>query len=364
MIDPGLDDFDISPALDWTPLREADLDELAELREAIEYVDDPIDHSDREELQEMFEAPGADPEHHGALGRDQNGSLLAYAWGQPRVGEDQYRYWFDFGVHPAQRYRNIGRLAAQWLYQRALDWWANCDPVRDLWVGGYVDAKLGFKRADFLAAGLAEERWFSDMWLRFGQDEPEQLEITDPEGIALVPFEQCHREPVRLAHNRAYGGNRSVTGSHWNHYLSGARMRPDWSWVALADDQVVGYILNSEHINSAGADSYAEGWTDYLGVIEPYRGRGVAKALLAHALDSFRQAGLEGAGLGVDADEPIGTLFAHLGFHNTEELVLMSARHSVDEHTAPCPAAQAPAAQAPGDQSPAAQDPDQDPATT
>ena len=48
------------------------------------------------------------------------------------------------------------------------------------------------------------------------------------------------------------------------------------------------------------------GWVHFLGVRKPWRGRGVGRALLLTALETFRSRGLSRASLGVDAENPTG----------------------------------------------------------
>lgn len=59
-----------------------------------------------------------------------------------------------------------------------------------------------------------------------------------------------------------------------------------------------------------------DGWTNLMGTLEPYRGRGIASVLMTHALTAFAAEGLTHAALNVDADSPTGAgrLYRRLGF--------------------------------------------------
>lgn len=66
------------------------------------------------------------------------------------------------------------------------------------------------------------------------------------------------------------------------------------------------------------------GWVDHLGVLKPWRKRGIGMALLRHAVRAFAERGLERMALGVDAESPTGAtrLYERAGMH-------VAQRHAV-----------------------------------
>jgi mycothiol synthase len=72
----------------------------------------------------------------------------------------------------------------------------------------------------------------------------------------------------------------------------------EW-FVAEADGQIVGALQSSD----GGADP-DEGWVKNLGVLRPYRRRGLGEALLRRAFATYAAKGRTRAGLGVDMDNP------------------------------------------------------------
>ena len=325
---------DVESRLRWSWLTESDLPALADLREATDYVDDPIERADLQHLQDLFTAPEAAPGANGAVGRDRSGSVVAYAWGHPRIGEGEMRYWLDWAIHPAWRHQRIGEAATTWLRDRGLEWWlqrregGSCDP---LWMGAHVDEKLALRTTQMAAAGFEAERWFSDMKVSFDQVPPDALPVIIPDGIDVVQFDDSLSEAVRVAHNRTFAtvpGAQRVSRRVWEHIMAANTVQQGWSWVALADGQVAGYAISSGHPSEWAEDGYSEGWTEFLGTVPEWRGRGVARALLTASLCSFAEAGLTGAGLGVDADsaEAAYHLFSDLGYQSAERLVLMGLR--------------------------------------
>ncbi len=60
----------------------------------------------------------------------------------------------------------------------------------------------------------------------------------------------------------------------------------------------------------------SRGWLEHISVRRPWRRRGLASALIADALRALRDAGLDEAALGVDAENVSGALrvYEALGF--------------------------------------------------
>jgi len=81
-------------------------------------------------------------------------------------------------------------------------------------------------------------------------------------------------------------------------------------WVAEEDGQVIGYI-------SLRIDREAGlGWIPNLAVDARYRGQGIGRQLILHALSVFRDAGLSAARIETLDQNPIGQqLYPRLGFH-------------------------------------------------
>jgi ribosomal protein S18 acetylase RimI-like enzyme len=63
-----------------------------------------------------------------------------------------------------------------------------------------------------------------------------------------------------------------------------------------------------------------DGWVGDLGTRRGYRRRGLARALLIASLWAFKQAGMDTAKLGVDAQNPNGALqlYESVGFQKVE----------------------------------------------
>jgi mycothiol synthase len=71
------------------------------------------------------------------------------------------------------------------------------------------------------------------------------------------------------------------------------------------------------------AERAGAGWIGAIGVLRPWRQRGLGLALLRHAFGEFYRRGQPRAGLGVDAQNPTGAtrLYERAGMHVAYEAV-------------------------------------------
>ena len=93
---------------------------------------------------------------------------------------------------------------------------------------------------------------------------------------------------------------------------------------------MVGTILN--YIDKAENKEYnrKRGHLEFVTVQTPYRGKGLAKALIARSLTVLKDEGMTEAALGVDAENPSGAfhLYESMGFHKTKMRTIY--RKSID----------------------------------
>ncbi|WP_203566395.1 GNAT family N-acetyltransferase [Aestuariimicrobium ganziense] len=329
----------VEPTLEWASLTMDDLVDIAELCEACDYIDDPAQRITFEEIAAQLSAPGADLARHGVVGRDRVGTALAVGWLHGRgFSEGRPRMWLEWRVHPAMRHRQIGGAVVAWLRDRGRQWYDEVAPDRPrppLWMGCYADQKLGLRRHQLERNDFVGEHIYRDMHVHFGDHDFADTPPTPPAGTRLVPFAPEWSPAVWQAHNQVFESSQKVALVEWEHSLVVATARPQWSWVALtAPDTtdepptVLGYAMSSAYEADWEPMGSSEGWIDRLGVLEQARGRGIGQALVLACLSSYQRAGLEGAGVGVDSDNPAGAerLFERLGFVQADAVVLYGQR--------------------------------------
>lgn len=331
----------VEGVLNWSHLARTDLAGVLELREAIDYLDDVPQEIDLEHLVHRYDHALADPSADAVVGRDLAGTIVAYGWNvlqRPASGVPQV--WLDGGVHPGWRHQGIGSHLVAWQLARAEEWLretlAGEAGVDTLWVGASVDERVRARGQVLAEAGFAPEHWYHDLRAPLGAVEAHAVPVAveTPLGrVGIEPFGAHVAEEARLLHNEVLTGPRARSDGHsdtpatseeWQQFLRRPVARPQWSWVAVADGHVVGYVLNSLYV--ADAHSPREGWTDRLGVAYSWRGQGVGAALLRASQHSFAAAGLDDAGVAVDTDDPERDLgaFHASGYVSVETVALYS----------------------------------------
>jgi mycothiol synthase len=105
------------------------------------------------------------------------------------------------------------------------------------------------------------------------------------------------------------------------HIYRASRERNEWLFALVAGlgDEPVGFILGGADPAEQQRRGKNLGGLYMLGVLKPFRGRGIAKALLIAGLKRLRERGIIEAELGVDTENVTGALnlYERLGFRTT-----------------------------------------------
>jgi len=315
----------------------ADLDDWFALKQQIEQHDASNERSSRAELVEVFENTALDPALDSIIGTGDDGVPRAYGWVEPdAAARTHHQAMLSGGVHPEWRRRGIGQAVLDWQVARGRA--ALAAVAVDSELPARLVAHAEEHQTDRFAllqrAGFTTERWFMEM-RRGLTDEPAQPR---PEtGIAIVPLREGLSEALRQVHNEVFAdhwGSQPITEQRWAQFAAKETLRPEWSFLALdtagpAEDEppIVGYAIGAAYEQDWAPQGYTQGWTDVLGVVDSYRGRGIAEALLLSSMHAFRHAGMQYAGLDVDTENPTGAygLYARLGYepqHRSAAFVL------------------------------------------
>jgi ribosomal protein S18 acetylase RimI-like enzyme len=104
------------------------------------------------------------------------------------------------------------------------------------------------------------------------------------------------------------------------------RSEPSLVGVALDGERIVGGLIAREVEGD-------QGWVDVVGVRRPWRGRGVAQALLLRAFGALATRGAASVALNVDADSQTGAthLYERVGMHIRREWRLYERQLHADE---------------------------------
>jgi mycothiol synthase len=299
------------------PLTADDVADAAGLLEVAEAADDTGEHWSADDLTEWWVNPLFDLARDSVAVRSAEGDLVAWATtlALPTF-RDAFRITLEARVHPAWRGRGIGRALLAWQLARGREVHAERHPESPAVLSVEVYTSMRSLAGLVRRAGLTEERWY------FVMERPLTAlpDVAAVEGVQLVPFTWDRDEEVRRAHNAAFTehhGSAERDEVTWRTLFTGQRaFRPDLSFLALADDAVVAYVLGYVFQADTAAKGYQEVGLGQIGVVPSARGRGLAKATIAAVLRAAAEQGCRTAGLQVDSENVTGALglYEGLGF--------------------------------------------------
>ncbi|GAB3158234.1 GNAT family N-acetyltransferase [Amycolatopsis stemonae] len=301
--------------LTWRPLTREDAQASADLLNTVETVDGIGENYTAEDtLQELID-PYADLER---------ASLAAFD-GDVMVGymkirfkpsaEEAHRVFLDGGVHPAYRRRGVGTSLVEAGIAAAKVVHALHHPDRRLVVDVHKAEHIAGLPELLRSQGFAPVRYFRRM------ERPLDVAPGDPAvpaGLTIEPWSAGNDEDFRLVRNESYRdswGAVPMPADLWHNKITNQTFRPEASFLVRAEVPVG--VLVTMHWE---ADTAVTGVRDahfmVVGTRPEHRNRGVAGALIAHALRAAGEQGYDRASLSVDSASPSGAsgIFAKAGF--------------------------------------------------
>ena len=145
-----------------------------------------------------------------------------------------------------------------------------------------------------------------------------------PEGLEIRPVKPEEYRTIWDGDNEAFRdhwGYSEPTEEQYQAWLKDRNFRPELWKVAWDGDQVAGMVGN--FIDPKENEEYKRkrGYTEDIWVRRPWRGIGLAKALIAESNRMFKEMGMEETALGVDAENPSGALklYTSMGYDKVED---------------------------------------------
>jgi mycothiol synthase len=267
---------------------------------------------------EWRRTPGFDPARDALLVEDTAGiAALVNVDAQVRAGK--VSHWIEGWVRQDRRRQGIGRALLRWAERHAADLVRRREsPEPDLpQVIGF-----GVLESNPAAMAFAAQSDYTPIRYGFEMRRPLAAPIPDvelPAGIDLRPVRQAD-------HRKIWDADVEAFRDHWEPRLrdegdfEAAFAFPDLDtslWrVAWERDEVVGSVMNAIFPQENARIGLKVGWLEHVSVRARWRGRGVAKALIAASMRALRDRGMNIAALGVDAENPTGALalYEGLGF--------------------------------------------------
>ncbi len=309
----------------WNRLTADDLPEIASLIEAEEYLGDAIHHHDLRALSVALAADPGSAGDNGVVLRKPSGTLIAYAWNEVPSPDDRTGpVYLHGGCHPAWRHEGVQPTLLDWQSERAVEWYLETEGVQSPLELTMVTSSANQIFADLLPTrGFPPQKWYHAL----SRSLTHPLR-SDTVGVEFVPFGPDWSEPVRQLYNHTLTSpSDALDEAAWLWGLGSAGIRDDLSFVAVADGQAVGWVLNAL-MDLAGERS---GWTEYLGAVQHWRNQGIYRALLARSDESFRAMGLHTVGIGVETDSDQGARpYLELGYQPVDTMVWYVNHPSLD----------------------------------
>jgi len=266
------------------------------------------------EWSDWLNDPADDPSRDGVVAMSVDGRALAGAFCMVPENPATVRRVFRWiGVHPQVRSRTLDDALVQWWVERARARIAASDDDLPAMLFASVYDWMAESRDVLTAAGFRPVRWDREM----GRSLVGDLPTVDCD-IEIVAYEQSLAEAARSVFNEAFAGqSQPVSDETWlRYYVGGDAFRPDLTFLATVGGDVVAVLLADVYPHDFDDKGRTEAWIGGLGTRPGHRGRGIASAMICHALAAFKEAGFEYAVLGADANNPTGAfeLYDRLGF--------------------------------------------------
>jgi mycothiol synthase len=312
----------------YRPARLEDMAGVHQLLAAIAALNPNYYAPNLEDIKRDFADPWCVPETDTRVAVAPGGAIIAYCrvLANPEP-EDTLCAYLDDDVHPEQREPRAHHN--QGLEEPLLDWLeargaarlreiaaahpTHTPPVMRL---GCWDTEPG-RRARYEQRSFRPVRYFYRMRRDLSQPIPDR---PLPAGLTLHTYRPELDEQMRQTFNESFRDGwtfDTVTPSDWQQFfVQRSTFRSDLSFAIMEGEEVVAISVNRFDPVVAKRTGFKSGWIGSLGTRRAWRKRGLASALLVASMRAFQAAGLEYAGLGVDAQNPTGALglYEGLGF--------------------------------------------------
>ncbi|GAA4523210.1 GNAT family N-acetyltransferase [Amycolatopsis samaneae] len=308
----------VETSLTWRPLTHGDAKASADLLNAIETVDEIGENYTAEDtLQELID-PYADLER-GSLAIFDGGVMVGYMKIRYKPTADEvHRVFLDGGVHPDYRRRGVGTTLMEAGVAAAKVLHALHHPTRKLVVDVHKSEHIAGVAELLRCQGFAPVRYFQRMERPLGDA---LGAVAVPDGLRIEPWSERNDEEFRLTRNESFidhWGAVPMPVDLWKNKITNQTFRPEVSFLLrqVTTGAPVGVLVTM----SWEADTAATGVRDahfmLIGTLPGYRRRGVASALIGHALRAAADQGYDRASLSVDSASPSGAsgVFEKAGF--------------------------------------------------
>ncbi|MET9228406.1 GNAT family N-acetyltransferase [Lentzea sp. NPDC003310] len=308
----------MSSGLTWRPLTRDDAQTSADLLNAMEAVDKIGENYTAEDTLTELVDPFADLER-ASLAVFDGEVMVGYMKVQYRpTAVEVHRVSLDGGVHPSYRRRGIGTRLVRAGVSAARVLHSQHHPTLRLAIDVHKASQIAGLAELLRGEGFAPVRYFQRM-------EHSLLGVAASRDPRIEAWSAGNDEEFRALRNSAYRSNWGFTPMPvelWKNKVTNQTFQPGLSFLLREGGVAAGMLVTM----SWEADTAFSGVRDahfmLVGTLPEYRNRGVAGALLAHALGAAAAEGFDRALLNVDSENSAGFgMFERAGFRSTMQFV-------------------------------------------
>lgn len=168
---------------------------------------------------------------------------------------------------------------------------------------------------------------------RFFEDMKRDLEdIPDyplPEGIVVRPAFPSEYRQVWDANVEAFldhWGSTTPTEEEYQEWLANKNYFQPYLWqIAWSGNEIAGMVLNFINVTENETRGWKRGYTEGISVRRPWRGKGIAKALICRSMKMMKALGMIEVALGVDGENLSGAtkLYEGLGYRSYSRSLIL-----------------------------------------
>lgn len=308
--------------LTWRPLTRSDAKASADLLNVIETVDKiGENYAEEDTLQELID-PYADLERASLAAFDGDVMVGYMKIRYKPVATSVHRVFMDGGVHPSYRRQGVGTRLVKAGVAAAQVVHALHHPTLQLVVDVHKAEQISGVPELVRSQGFAPVRYYQFMEHPLGAAIPSAAVPSELQVEAWSEQNASDFLTVRNASFQDYWGAAPMPMDSWQNKITDQTFQPTVSFLLRdsASGTPAGLLVTKSWESDTAATGVRDAHFMVIGTVPEYRKRGVACALIGHALQAAADQGYDRASLSVDSASPSGAfgIFEKAGFAPTK----------------------------------------------